>query len=368
MKTYPYKQVNCLEDLPTPAAGTNLIVHYVFQYIDFNEVPEYATSHQFIDCCFFGCKYAKGQFKMMDACLELPRMGMVFRAFHKVPYTGETLYEGFNPDDMSTFETCYDSIVYSDYIKNGKRSDDLRVTLARALHDHSMSDVMHSFLQRYDPQDVVGIMGGHSLPRDSEGFRQIVFLSKALAEKGKLMVSGGGPGAMEATHVGAWMASRSNDEVEDALSILAQAPGSEDVREWVRTAFVVRNKYPQHRFHSLAIPTWLYGYEPSTPFATEIAKYFDNSIREDTILTVAVGGIIFTPGSAGTIQEIFQDATQNHYLVHGTASPMVFLGKEYYTKDLPVYSFLDDLQRRGKYSNLPISITDDSEEIIRLLC
>ena len=66
----------------------------------------------------------------------------------------------------------------------------------------------------------------------------------------------------------------------------------------------------QTKYVSLGIPTWLYGHEPSTPFATHIAKYFVNSVREDTILTVAYGGIIFTPGSAGTLQEIFQEAVQ----------------------------------------------------------
>ena len=86
----------------------------------------------------------------------------------------------------------------------------------------------------------------------------------------------------------------------------------------------VRERFPQDRYESVGIPTWLYGHEPATPLATRITKYFDNSIREDGILTLAKGGIIYTPGSAGTLQEIFQDAVQNHYLSFGYASPMVF--------------------------------------------
>ena len=44
---------------------------------------------------------------------------------------------------------------------------------------------------------------------------------------------------------------------------------------------------------SLALPTWHYGHEPFTPFATHVAKYFLNSIREDVLLTLASCGIIF---------------------------------------------------------------------------
>ena len=85
---------------------------------------------------------------------------------------------------------------------------------------------------------------------------------------------------------------------------------------------------------SLGIPTWLYGHEPSTPFATHIAKLFENSIREDSILTLAFGGIIYAPGSAGTVQEIFQEAVQNHYLSFGVSSPMIFLGSKYWNDEI----------------------------------
>ena len=126
------------------------------------------------------------------------------------------------------------------------------------------------------------------------------------------MASGGGPGAMEATHLGAWMAGRSMEEFDDAMAILSVAPTFRD-EGWLRTAFEVRTKYPQNKYRSLGIPTWFYGHEPATPFATHIAKYFFNSLREDVLLSIAKGGIIYSPGSAGTIQEIFQDAAQNHY-------------------------------------------------------
>ena len=44
---------------------------------------------------------------------------------------------------------------------------------------------------------------------------------------------------------------------------------------------------------------------------------------------------------------------------------MVFLGVDYYTKEIPVYPLLDDLLKRGKYKGLILSITDDKDEVIK---
>ena len=126
-------------------------------------------------------------------------------------------------------------------------------------------------------------------------------------------------------------------------------------------------RFPQERYRSLGLPTWLYGHEPSTPFATDIAKWFDNSIREDSILTIAFGGIVFTPGSAGTMQEVFQEAVQNHYLSFGLSSPMIFFGKHFWNEEMPVYPFIQDLVRKGKYKNLLLTLTDSSEEAVAQL-
>ena len=180
------------------------------------------------------------------------------------------------------------------------------------------------------------------------------------------MLSGGGPGAMEATHLGAWMAGRTGEELDEAMAMLTPTPSFRD-KGWLNSAFRVLKKYPQERYISLGIPTWLYGHEPSTPFATHIAKFFDNSVREDNILTLAYGGLIYTPGSAGTMQEIFQEAVQNHYLSFGFASPMIFLGKEYWCTEMPVFPLLEQLMETGKYQNLLLTLTDDLDEVVDVL-
>ena len=162
------------------------------------------------------------------------------------------------------------------------------------------------------------------------------------------------------------MAGRTTAEVDKAMEILSCAPSFSD-KDWLDSAFEVIDAFPQSEYKSLGVPTWLYGHEPATPFATHIAKYFDNAIREDGILTIAKGGIVYSPGSAGTMQEIFQDAVQNHYLSFGYASPMVFLGMEYWTEDMPVYPVLHQLLEKGKYRNLMLSISDDEDAIVEEL-
>lgn len=279
-------------------------------------------------------------------------------------YSAPALYDEMMKDYHC--KCCYDIDVYRHFLDKGKHTEDEMEMLARALHDFAIGKWLDDFLDQYDPKQVVGVMGGHSMLRNTPTYRSIVLLSKELTEKGSLMVTGGGPGVMEATHLGAWMAGRTIEEVDEALSILAKAPGFKD-EGWLQTAFEVIKRFPQEKYHSLGIPTWLYGHEPSAAFATDIAKYFDNSIREDTILTVAFGGIVFTPGSAGTMQEVFQEAVQNHYLSFGYASPMVFLGRKFWTEEIPVYPFLEKMMEEGKYKNLRLFLTDSEHEVVEEL-
>ena len=299
-----------------------------------------------------------------DLSVFIPKMDKPFSTYPKGLYTSKILYEGYDFHDESTFPTCYDSKVYKHYIDQGKQGHEVRETLARSLHDHFITHALYKMLHYYDEKDVIGIMGGHAKRRDDPQYRQIVLLSKKLTEMGKLMVTGGGPGAMEATHLGSWMAGRSEAETNEAIDMLVPSPTFRD-EGWLRRSFEVMERFPlQSDYRSLAIPTWYYGHEPTAPFATDIAKYFDNSVREDGIVTIAKGGIIYTPGSAGTMQEIFQDAGQNHYESVGYASPMIFMGKDYYTNCMPAYTLLKDLSDRGLFKNMLLTISDDNDEII----
>jgi predicted Rossmann-fold nucleotide-binding protein len=102
--------------------------------------------------------------------------------------------------------------------------------------------------------------------------------------------------------------------------------------------------------------------EPISQFASHIAKYFSNSIREDGMLAVATGGIVFAPGGAGTMQEIFQDAAQNANRTFGR-SPMAFLDSRHYRVDTGLYPALQRQATRLGFADL-LSLADEPQQII----
>ncbi|MBO7118952.1 MAG: hypothetical protein J6W03_01375 [Bacteroidaceae bacterium] len=361
-----YKQIKTeaelVECLSSPEQELRRVA---FQGVDFTSCSELSLKHFYRECLFVSCRLPMGLKRQSKDCLFLPNMGEEF-GFPNHLYSPEELYEGFSPERPESYESCYDGRVYRHFLKKGKYATDVKETLARTLHDHSISDCLQDFLSRHDEHKLVGVMGGHSLSRLDKAYVQVARLSKRLAELGFLMITGGGPGAMEATHLGAWMAGRSEEELQEALSIMSVAPIYTD-KLWLSTAWEVHNRFPNLGYESLGVPTWLYGHEPSTPLATHIAKYFDNSIREDGILTISKGGIIYTPGSAGTLQEIFQEAVQNHYLTFGYASPMIFMGKEFWTEEVPVWPLIMTLVDKGRYKNLILCLTDEVADVERVL-
>ena len=67
------------------------------------------------------------------------------------------------------------------------------------------------------------------------------------------------------------------------------------------------------------------------------------------------------------MQEVFQDAVQNHYLSFGFSSPMIFVGRKFWTEEMPVYPFLQSMMDTGKYKNLLLTLTDTPDEILAAL-
>ena len=315
------------------------------------------------DCLFIGC----GLTDPMTCYLQqnnyvFPKMDLPYLIYPNKLYNRFDLYKGYDPDNPDSYLKTYHKIIYDHFIKTGKYTTDIKESLARSLHDQSITNALQDFIQKYDERQIIAVMGGHSMLRTDPMYKKIVLLSKSLTEQGKLMISGGGPGAMEATHLGAWLAESPEDTVDQALEILAESPLYTD-KNWLSAAFKVIDQYQESNYNSLGIPTWLYGHEPPSPFASHIAKYFTNSIREEGLLAIAKGGIIFTPGSAGTMQEVFQEVTQNHYLTLKYASPMLFMNTEFWTNDWGVYSLLKNLSDQKKLNNLDLGLYDSIDRI-----
>jgi hypothetical protein len=118
---------------------------------------------------------------------------------------------------------------------------------------------------------------------------------------------------------------------------------------------------------SISIPTWFYGHEPTNVFGTAIAKYFANALREDTLLHRCRGGIVFAPGAAGTVQEIFQAANDRFYGLRGsTGAPLVLLGREHWTTTLPAWPPLQALARDSPMAGA-VHVVDDLDEALALV-
>lgn len=354
-----YIEIENSDALATLLVPGTTFRHYAFQNIEFGRE---AVQCRFDDCLFFGCTMpGVMRDELGSNCCLFPKLDMPYNMFPSSLYSPAVLYEGYDYREPATFDDCYDTLIYRHYMDKGKQADDIAETFARSLHDHSITNALYDLLARYDDYRIVAVMGGHALLRTDGVYRKVALISKHLTEAGCLMVTGGGPGAMEAAHLGAWLAGYSDSAIDDAITVLAKSPSYKD-DGWLSSAFSLMQAMPRvGEWCSVGIPTWFYGHEPATPFATHIAKYFDNSIREDGLLAIAKGGVIYSPGSAGTMQEIFQDAAQNHYLTCGYASPMVFLGEEYWCRTFPVYPLLQGLQMQGCYRNLILSLTDFPE-------
>jgi len=345
----------------------NTITGLAIQSLDLTDLSPLLQTKKIENCLFLGCLLPD---QLLDHLYKnnyiFPTLDLPYNSYPNQLYTKETLYNGYDPADLSSYEETLDKKIYDHYIQTGKEAENIKETLARRLHDHSITDALYDFLEQYEDTQIIAIMGGHGLSRKSKTYYRVASIAKKLTEKGYLLVSGGGPGAMEATHVGAWFAGKKMKTMKVAIEHLSTAPYYNDPN-WLKTAFEVLQQFPKSKFQSVGIPTWLYGHEPPTPFATHIAKYFANSVREEGLLAIAKGGVVYAPGSAGTIQEIFQDIAQNHYKSYGIASPMVFLDKQYWSYDRPIYPLLELLKLRGDLNHLDLGIYDRVSDVIKHL-
>lgn len=342
------------------------IEEVAIQSLNLSDIEDLILSVNFSKCLFLGCIMSNDLLHhLLPDNFIFPLLEVPFNTYPNRLYSKETLYNGFDYKVPQSYSNTFDKIVY-DYYQQSLKKKSIRDTLAQRLHDHSITDSLHEFIVNYDERRLVAIMGGHKVKRTDHMYIQVARLSKTLTENGYLMLSGGGPGAMEATHLGAWMAGRSDKDLLESAAILAEAPDHSDVN-WLAKSFRVIEKYPDPLYNSLGIPTWHYGHELPTPFATHIAKYFENSVREEGLLAIAKGGVIFTPGSAGTIQEVFQDLAQNHYESYGYASPMIFLNVEFWTKARPIFPIIQQMSDNGDLMNLNLGLYDYNEEVLEHL-
>ncbi|KIC67589.1 LOG family protein [Pseudarthrobacter phenanthrenivorans] len=316
---------------------------------------------------FLGCIFDDGMEANLRSrgALIFPRLeGVPFDPYRAVLYSPAELYAGLA---TSPYEELPDARIYHWSIQPGQRHR-VDSTLASALHDHAVGDALDELTGSvpWSSRAIVGVMGGHAAPRGSAGFAQAALLGRRLALAGYTVATGGGPGAMEAANLGAYLSRAPDGDVKAELSALAAVPGFRpSVSAWARAAAAVVERHPGGT-PSLGIPTWFYGHEPPNYFATHIAKYFANAIREAILLELCHGGIVFLPGAAGTVQEIFQDACENYYGAREKVAPMVLVGRRHWEQEYPAWPMLRSLAT-GRAMADYIFLVDTVEEAVEVL-
>ncbi|TNM41139.1 Rossmann fold nucleotide-binding protein [Nocardioides albidus] len=232
--------------------------------------------------------------------------------------------------------------------------------LAEVLHDQAVDTALGEWVAGQGKVGLVGVMGGHAAGRGTVAYDDAAHLG-ALLGRAHVVATGGGPGAMEAANLGGRMAAAPPETLAEALRRLAAVPSFQpSVDDWVAAARDALSLVPDPS-PSLGVPTWHYGHEPPNLFATAIAKYFRNALREAILLLVCDAGIVFLPGAGGTVQEIFQDACENYYADEDAVAPMVLVGRRYWTEELPAWPLLRALSR-GRAMERHVHLVDSVEE------
>jgi predicted Rossmann-fold nucleotide-binding protein len=311
----------------------------------------------------------------------LPGLSLPYEPIPQQLYTPVTLFQGFKPDEPASWGQTVDFAIYRHFVMEGRDAPtNPYFGMMQALHDNAITQWTDVLIAG---RRIAAIMGDHIMRRDSAVYRDIAILSRRLTRSGILMSSGGGSGAMEAIHLGALLAAGADPDLEEALALLKTQPVVPALRNivnskgrvnpvlvaqahaWFKPAYEIYSSISSPG-QSLAFPTWHYGHEPATPFATHIAKYFQNSIREDGLLALAKQGIIYFEGKTGTIQEIFQDGNQNYYKMFDCFSPMVLFGVEYWTTKYPVVGVLQKLFTPSEFAKY-VLVTDDMAAAARFI-
>lgn len=334
------------------AAGAGSLSGWHVQAVDLTGRGEALRQVTVTGALFLGCAFAPGDEQSVRA-----RGAVVFPLVPGVPVDTyrASLYSPRELYDTPDYAASLDARAFA----WSRQPAGLDATLAQALHDHAVDDALSAWTRG---RRLVGVMGGHALRRGDPGYAQAARLGQALGRR-YVVTTGGGPGAMEAANLGAYFAGHPTGDLTVALEVLAEVPSYRpDVGSWVAAAFAALRRWPEGA-ESLGIPTWHYGHEPPNPFATAIAKYFRNSTREATLLELCDEGIVFLPGSAGTVQEIFQDACENFYADRSSLAPMVLVGRRYWTEELPAWPLLRRLSH-GRPMAGRVSLVDSVEEAV----
>ena len=192
------------------AAGARSLTGWHLRSVDLTERSEQLAKLRVAGALFLGCEFAGD-----DEVAVRKRGGIVFPAVPDVPvdtyrttlYTADELY------GSGSYGEALDARVYA----WSRLPTDPERALAQALHDHAIDEALADW---GEGRSLVGVMGGHATERDHPAYTEAVRLGHLLAQDATV-ATGGGPGAMEAANLGAWLSGRDVDEIDGACGQLA---------------------------------------------------------------------------------------------------------------------------------------------------
>ncbi|KUH36725.1 MULTISPECIES: LOG family protein [Streptomyces] len=351
------REIETLEEFDRVAAGGSL-VGWRLQALDLTDRTAALMAADTTAAVFLGCPMAPDAAAKVraDGALVFPPVpDLPFAPYRGLLYTPDELFAGL--DAEHGYAATPDARTYA-WFQRTMRDGDVFASMLRSVHDDAISDALD---ERLAGVPVVGVMGGHAMARGTDAYAGAARLGRSLARAGLTVATGGGPGAMEAANLGAYAAPHPDGMLDEALLLLGKEPSYvPSVGAWARAAFDVRDRWPGGG-DSIGVPTWFYGHEPPNAFAGHIAKYFANATREDGLLARCTAGVVYLPGAAGTVQEIFDNATPNYYGSRGEPTPMVLVNRTHWTEHLPAWPLLRALAE-GRSMASRIALVDTVEE------
>ncbi|MFI6103977.1 LOG family protein [Streptomyces sp. NPDC051310] len=352
------REIETLQEFDEVVARGSLVGHRV-QSVDLTDRTPALLGVETTGAIFLGCPMEPGAAAKVraDGALVFPPVpDLPFDPYRGRLYSPDELYAGLG-EDGTGYAGTPDARAYA-WFRRTRADGDVFASMLRAVHDDAVSDALDEHLAG---ARVVGVMGGHAMARGTDAYAGAARLGRGLSRAGLTVATGGGPGAMEAANLGAYAAPHDDAMLDEALLLLGKEPSyGASVGDWARAAFEVRSRWPEGG-DSVGIPTWFYGHEPPNAFAAHIAKYFSNATREDGLLARCTAGVVFLPGAAGTVQEVFDNTTPNYYGSRGEPTPMVLVNRTHWTEHLPAWPLLRALAA-GRSMEARIALVDTVEE------
>ncbi len=350
------REIETLQEFDATVSARGTLAGFRIQAVDLTDRTRELLATDTAGAIFLGCpmrENAAAKIRADGAMVFPPVPDLPFDPYRGLLYTPDELFAHLDKG----YEHTPDALTYA-WFQQTKADGDILASMLRSVHDDAVSDALDELLRG---ARVVGVMGGHAMARGTDAYAGAARLGRELTRAGLTVATGGGPGAMEAANLGAYAAPYGDEMLTEALGLLARDPKfTPSITAWATAAFEVRTRWPKGGA-SIGIPTWFYGHEPPNPFAAHIAKYFANATREDGLLARANAGVVFLPGAAGTVQEIFDNATPNYYESRGEPTPMVLVNREHWTEKLPTWPLLRSLARERSMESR-IALVDRIEE------